>query len=385
LMMVMILVGFALCGVHFRAQYTDWRNQSGLPERPASRFARLAVESDRLHTSTPMSASKIWAVVLAGGEGSRLRSLTMTPDGLAVPKQYCSLQGGASLLEETLRRAEAVTERTLMLTVVAVQHCRWWKASSLSVPPENIIVQPENKGTALGLLLALLHIVQRDRNATVVVLPSDHYVRRETVLAKTLLEAAQLARVDRRHVYLLGITPEEIDPELGYVVPECRASLDPSCVQRFVEKPPIETARGLVQGGALWNAFILAASATALVRLYAERYPGLVDQMTRAVIRDASCPQDAPAASALYSVLPTLDFSRDVLEGQEAGLRVLAVPPCGWTDLGTPRRVAEVLRGLDRPSGAAPDSITTVHPSLDGQHSHQQSLSGSVLLHGVHL
>jgi mannose-1-phosphate guanylyltransferase len=410
-MMVMIVGGIALCGIHFRAQYTDWRRrqtaelervirvrelyrdhwapcedgrealrQSGSRVRDSLPFARLAVESERLYASTPTVVSKIWAVVLAGGEGRRLRSLTMTPEGLAVPKQYCSLQGGASLLEETLRRAEAVAERRQMLTVVAAQHSRWWKAPLRSVPCDNIIVQPENKGTALGLLLALLHIVQRDRNATLVVLPADHYVRKETVLARALLEAARLACVNRDRVYLLGLTPEEIDPELGYVVPEDRASLDATCVQRFVEKPPVEIARGLVQAGALWNAFILAASATALVRLYAGRYPGLVAQMTRAVSRDSACPQDATAARAIYSKLPTLDFSRDLLEGQESMLRVVVVPPCGWTDLGTPRRLAEVLRGLDHPSGPAPDAITTAHLSLASQHSRHRYPSGAAPL-----
>jgi len=55
-----------------------------------------------------------------------------------------------------------------------------------------------------GLLLSLLHIVRRDPNATVVVLPSDHFVRQEDVLARGLQQAARLARIDHQHVYLLG-------------------------------------------------------------------------------------------------------------------------------------------------------------------------------------
>jgi hypothetical protein len=46
----------------------------------------------------------------------------------------------------------------------------------------------------------------------------------------------------------------------------------------------------------------------------------------------------------LYERLPELDFSRHILQGQESQLRVVAVPQCGWTDLGTPKRVGEVLR-----------------------------------------
>ncbi len=74
-----------------------------------------------------MSAADVWALILAAGEGSRLRGLTTTPGGLSVPKQFCSLQGGASLLEETLRRAESVAQRRHMVTAylsLAAQHSR---------------------------------------------------------------------------------------------------------------------------------------------------------------------------------------------------------------------------------------------------------------------
>jgi len=79
-----------------------------------------------------------------------------------VPKQFCSLRGGASLLDEALARGEAVTSRSRVLAVVAGCHRRWWEGALRSLPPDNVIVQPENKGTAAGLLLPLLHIVTRD-------------------------------------------------------------------------------------------------------------------------------------------------------------------------------------------------------------------------------
>jgi len=112
-----------------------------------------------------------WALVLAAGEGSRLRALTTT-NGVAVPKQFCSPQSGPSLLQEALRRAEAVAPRSRICTIVAEQHRRWWEGPLWSLPPQNIIVQPENRGTAAGLLLPLLlHIEARDPQARVVVLP----------------------------------------------------------------------------------------------------------------------------------------------------------------------------------------------------------------------
>jgi mannose-1-phosphate guanylyltransferase len=318
-----------------------------------------------------MSVANVWALILAAGEGSRLRGLTTTPGGLSVPKQFCSLQGGASLLEETLWRAESVAQRRHMVTVVAAQHRRWWDALLGSAGSNNVIVQPENKGTAPGLLLPLLHVVRRDPKATIVILPSDHYVRNETVLARGLQQATRLARIDSRRAYLLGLVPDEIDPELGYIMPDNRAATTAASVRQFIEKPAFEVARELIKSGAVWNVFILAASADALLGLYTARFPNLVAELRRAVDQDGTDTLEASATRALYPRLPTLDFSRDVLQGQESRLRVLTVPSCGWSDLGTPRRVAETLGRIAKRSNPVQDPVQTAYLSLAAQHSRQ--------------
>ncbi len=214
-------------------------------------------------------------------------------------------------MEETLQRAESVAQRRHVVTVVAAQHRRWWEAPLWFTEPENVIVlEPGNKGTAPGLLLPLLHIVRREPSATVVVLPSDHFVREEAVLAGGLQQAARLARVDPQHVYLLGLVPDEIDPELGYILPDGRGAMAAAGVRQFIEKPSVDVARDLVQDGALWNVFILAASARALLSLYASRYSSLVADMSQAVEQDGRNSMDTDTARALYPQLPTLDFSR---------------------------------------------------------------------------
>jgi len=211
--------------------------------------------------------------------------------------------------------------------------------------------------------------MRRDPNATVVVLPSDHFVRNESVLARGLQKAARLARIDHQHVYLLGLVPEEIDPELGYILPGDRVGTAASSVRQFIEKPSFDVARDLVQDGALWNVFILAASVRALLSLYASRYPSLVADMSRAVDQDGKNSMTAKATRSLYPQLPTLDFSRDVVQGRESQLRVLTVPPCGWSDLGTPRRVAETLSRIANKSNPAQDPSHTLYLSLAAQHS----------------
>jgi mannose-1-phosphate guanylyltransferase len=127
-----------------------------------------------------------WTLVLAAGDGSRLRPLTTTPDGISVPKQFCSLRGGPALMQEALSRAEAVAPRERICTIVAEQHRRWWERPLGALSKHNVIVQPANRGTAVGLILGILHIAARDSRAQIVVLPSDHYVRDEAALRCTM-------------------------------------------------------------------------------------------------------------------------------------------------------------------------------------------------------
>jgi mannose-1-phosphate guanylyltransferase len=299
-----------------------------------------------------------WALVLAAGEGSRLRSLTTTSKGTSVPKQFCSLCGGASLLQESLARASAIAARQRICTIVAAQHEAWWQRSLRSLPASNVIVQPQNRGTANGILFSLLHVLRRDCEARVVLLPSDHHVRDESVLADSLRQALTYIEQRPHACVLLGIQPDEADPELGYIVPvdDARAVC---AVNSFVEKPSAESAQSLIARGALWNSFILIVRVAALLRMFERRFPDIVTQMRGVIECDQGRTSFAPATVDLYAQLPEIDFSRDIAQGHESELSVLRVPHCGWSDLGTPVRVAQTLRRL------SPVAIRTANGGRD--------------------
>jgi mannose-1-phosphate guanylyltransferase len=290
-----------------------------------------------------------WALVLAGGDGSRLRSLTTTESGAIVPKQFCSLRHGPSLLTQSLIRAGSVALPDRICAVVAAQH-RWcWEQQLGSVPSANIFVQPENRGTAHGILFGLLQIEARDPRATVVLLPADHYVRHEALLARSLRDATDLtAREDV--VYLLGAEPDRIDTEFGYIVPAERKQGGASRVITFVEKPEPERVRRLLELGALWNMFIVVGSVSALLDLYEVAHGATVEWLSTVIGRGKNGSTDSAALAAAYQSLRSVDFSRDLLEPQGPSVRVVGVPHCGWNDLGTPKRVIETLHDLQSTS-----------------------------------
>jgi mannose-1-phosphate guanylyltransferase len=262
-----------------------------------------------------------------------------------VPKQFCSLHGGRTLVEDAVARAAALTVPERICAIVAEQHRQWWRDVLAPLPRENVIAQPRNRGTAIGVLYPLLHILARDPQANVVLLPSDHYVREEFVLRQSL--RAALRRLEREPAtpVLLGLAPEEADSELGYILPGSKDADGSALVTQFIEKPSPQVARDIIANGGLWNAFIIAANVRSLVQIFTDRYPELVMDLQAAIEHGRRTP-DSTALIETYQRLPELDFSRHILEGRTHALRVVRVPQCGWSDLGTPKRVAETLRRL---------------------------------------
>jgi mannose-1-phosphate guanylyltransferase len=304
-----------------------------------------------------------WAVVLAAGDGTRLSSLTTDSDGNPVPKQFCSLNGGGSLLHEALQRANKIVPRERVCAIVADQHRPYWRLDLWSLPVANVIVQPGNRGTAHGVLLAVLRILDRDPLAQIVFLPADHYVADEQALAASLRDAANLLTRNPQGLALVGIEPDEPDPELGYIVPGRMLGDGAYAVQHFVEKPHPKLACELLASGALWNSFIFAANGASLLGMLRERIPSSVEEMATALARD----DRTHALAELYERLEAVDFSRAIMQGAERSLRVIAAPQCGWTDLGTPKRVADTLRRLghssSRPHLAEAPHVSSVRAS----------------------
>jgi len=324
-----------------------------------------------------ISANHLWVLVLAGGEGKRLRALTTEPCGTPVPKQFCSLRGERSLIEEAIDRGAALVDTERICAIVAAEHQRWWleSAALTRLLPANLIVQPRNRGTGVGVLYATLKIAKNDPDAIVLLLPSDHHVDDEGTLQESLTTALQAARRRNSGPVLLGLEPNNADTELGYIVPGARDPWGGHRVRQFVEKPGASHARSLIESGGLWNMFVMVASAQCLVDLFRPNWGALLTEMQALV--STRHPRRLQSVDGLtfrdrYDLLPEVDFSRDVLEGQESVLRVMRVRPCRWSDLGTPLRVRETLRRLPSHEYAAAVSRRSAYINLAAQHERLQ-------------
>src|SRR5579859_2226941 len=116
-----------------------------------------------------------WVVMLAGGDGTRLQSLTLKIAGDSRPKQFCSIFGGESLLTQTRARLQSLFQADRQLFVVTRAHETYYREELRNVDDARILQQPLNRGTGVAVAVALLHILQRDAEAVVGFIPCDHY------------------------------------------------------------------------------------------------------------------------------------------------------------------------------------------------------------------
>ena len=142
--------------------------------------------------------------------------------------------------------------------------------------------------------------------------------------------------------FVLGAEPEGAEEGLGYIVPWHSAAFLPVSVYSFVEKPDQRHAMKLINDGALWNTFIISGSVRSLLRLFEPRYDGEIAEFRAALKNPRSYPN--ARLMELYERLGCEDFSKDILERKADAIRVLRMPACGWSDLGTPYRLEQTAR-----------------------------------------
>jgi mannose-1-phosphate guanylyltransferase len=293
-----------------------------------------------------------------------MRHLTLSTGGVAVPKQFCSLGRGPSLLSATLQRARIVAPRARIVITVAEAHRRWWRNLLKNHPADNLFVETRPRGTGIAILHPLLEILRRDPRACIAILPSDHYVDDEPVIAAGLRKAMRLARSFPREVLLLGFETGEHDPDLGYIVPREGPAEPARRVQSFVEKPGPDAVAALAKRGALLNSFIVVATGRALLQLFERRFPRAVHRLRKFVAGPPHADGHRRLAR-LFEQLPEIDFSFDLVGPDAARLRVVRIADCGWCDLGTPARLQRVLHRHGRKIAGIPAAPARRRGALD--------------------
>jgi mannose-1-phosphate guanylyltransferase len=280
-----------------------------------------------------------WAIVLAGGDGTRLRSLTRRIVGDSRPKQFCRIFGGRTLLRQTRDRIEPLFRRDRTLFVVTKAHASFYAEELRDTEDARILAQNQNRGTGIAITAALLPILQVEPDALVALFPSDHYYSNEESFRRSVRAALRFARAKPKSIILLGADAHTPEVEYGWIEPGETVSDDLPTpllrVRRFWEKPSLVDAQALLRAGCLWNTFVIIGCAGAFQDLLRTQIPD--------VVRHISIAQAAGDLDGAYRGIRAVDFSREVLVPQADRLLVLRDSESGWADLGDPSRVVDTL------------------------------------------
>ncbi|MEC4674461.1 MAG: sugar phosphate nucleotidyltransferase [Nitrospirota bacterium] len=313
--------------------------------------------------------NKPWSIVLAGGEGERVRPLIQSWLGRHRPKQYCTFVGTRSMFQHTLHRAAKLTPPDRMMTVVAHGHGNTPWTQFDGIPGIQVLRQPLNRDTAAGIFLPLAYIRARDPEATVLLYPSDHFVYPEDRFVEVVQHMVWAAERYPQRLVLLGVQPDCLELEYGWIQPGATFDQSSSChvraVQAFLEKPnPLQASRAMA-AGAVWNTLILAAKLQKLWELGWRCFPEMMPLFER-LCEAIGGPEEGKVLDATYRVMPARNFSSGLLQQVPENIAMIELTGVLWSDWGKPERIVETLQKIGKqpafPLGLLP-GLPPVHTS----------------------
>lgn len=220
----------------------------------------------------------IYALILAGGKGTRLYPLSRSSN----PKQFLSIFNEESFLRNTVHRIEPFVDKENIFVVTNKDYIDKIQGELSQINKENIFVEPSNKETATCIGLAAVKLLKRDKDAVMIVLPSDHYIEGEKSFQDTLKTAVEMAE-KKRGLITIGVEPTR--PETGYGYIEMGdpvvSAMKTYRVARFTEKPNVEVAKDFISKGTyLWNSGMFVWRADVFLREMQKYLPKMYNSIT---------------------------------------------------------------------------------------------------------
>ncbi len=273
----------------------------------------------------------MYVVIRAGGVGTRLWPISRN----AKPKQFHALTSQKTMLQEAIDRVLDIVPPEHIMVSCNQQTEAVVRAELGAILEHNIIVEPDLRDTAAAVGLETIKVAQRDPQAIIASLGSDHIIRDTAEFQRVLRLAEATVTQQPDHIVCIGIQPSH--PDIGYGYIELAAQQQPEVFQvaSFKEKPDEQTARTFLQtGNYLWNANMFVWRADTLLKLYEQHMP----EMYRTLLDVQRQPE---RLNELYPRLEKVAVDYAIIERAE---KILAIPgKFGWNDIGDWARLKDEL------------------------------------------
>lgn len=276
--------------------------------------------------------SKNYCLIMAGGSGTRFWPRSR----VAKPKQYLSLFGDQSLIQESVRRfANFISEESIYV-VSAKSQQSVLESQTGNLPKENLIFEPVGKNTLPAIGLAALFIEEKDPDGIMIVSPSDHLIQNDA-LFRQCIESACLIAEKNDGIVTIGITPKYPATGYGYVQTneeiQIGQSIKSYSVSRFVEKPNVDVATSyLKQGGFFWNSGIFVFKVSVFLNAVKQFSPALYADLLR-IKEHMGKDSYETSLDRIYREVESISIDYGILE--KANNVFLVQGDFVWNDLGS--------------------------------------------------
>ncbi|MBW1958081.1 MAG: mannose-1-phosphate guanylyltransferase/mannose-6-phosphate isomerase [Deltaproteobacteria bacterium] len=267
----------------------------------------------------------VYPILLAGGSGTRLWPVSRE----LYPKQLVKFMGNDSLIQSTIKRLISSLDVENIRIVCGKEHVHEIARHVEEIgirTDEKIIAEPCGRNTAPAILLAMLHILNNEKDAVLCIFPADHVIRNTHAFHEKLLSSIKLAEMG--HIVTFGIQPDYPETGYGYIEGADEIKEHALLVKRFVEKPDIETAKRYIEAGNFfWNSGMFTFKASVMMKELNIHQPELLKEMEQLDLSGNMVFQKD------YERLPNISIDYAVMEKTDKS----AVLPSdfGWSDIGS--------------------------------------------------
>jgi len=276
-----------------------------------------------------------YAIILAGGAGTRFWPLSRE----AQPKQFLSLCSDRPLIDLTLERIHKnVPGRNIYIATNKMYHKSVGSyLKRFGIPFKNVLFEPQARNTLAPIAVLSEIIYKRDKDAVILVLPSDHYMKNEKEFLRALDKATSVA--NKGHIVTLGIKPDRPETGYGYIKVSSGLRAQGSGqfykVEKFIEKPDYGKAKMLIKSKrAYWNGGIFVFRADTIM--------GEIKRFQASDFRVIKSIKGKKDLNRIWSRFSPISIDYAVMEKSKK----LALVPCdcGWSDLGSWQAVEQFFR-----------------------------------------
>lgn len=272
-----------------------------------------------------------YAVIMSGGVGSRFWPKSRKHK----PKQFLRTVGAKTMIQTTVERIGGVVPMDRIYIVTNGQYINTLESQIPEILPENILIEPYNRDTATCIGLAAVHLLKKDPDAVMVILPSDHLIFDQDEFVGTIRDAITVAK-ETNSLVTMGIKPTRPETAYGYI--EAGRPLDQyDCpiytAKRFIEKPnKVKAMEFLYKGTYLWNSGMFAWKASVLMEEIYRFLPELYESLME--ISDAiGTPEQESVLNKIYQEIDGISIDYGIMERSTKVLVIEA--DFKWDDIGS--------------------------------------------------